>query len=122
MRTKVNYSNLADVISDEIKNYSQEVTEELKETILEVGAETVQRLKLTSPKRTGKYAKGWKMTKAYENQSDIRIVLHNSQYQLTHLLEFGHVKANGGRTRDFPHIGPAEEAAIQNLTDRMKKL
>ena len=122
MKTRISSSKLADVISEELREYSQGVTDELKEVIQEVGRDTVQRLKLTSPKRTGKYARGWKMTKAYESQYDIRIVLHNSQYQLTHLLEYGHVKANGGRTRDFPHIGPAEEAAIQTLTERAKKL
>jgi len=122
MKIKVSSDELADVISKEITEYSQEVTEALKENITEVANETQSRLKLTSPKRTGKYAKGWKIKKVYENKFDIRFVLFNTRYQLTHLLEFGHAKQNGGRTRDFPHIGPAEEAATQSLTDRMKKL
>lgn len=122
MKVKVSSNELADVISKEIANYSQEATEALKENIEEVANETVTRLKLTSPKRTGKYAKGWKLKKVYENKFDIRFILHNTRYQLTHLLEFGHAKRNGGRTRDFPHIGPAEEAATKSLEDRMKKL
>jgi hypothetical protein len=31
------------------------------------------------------------------------------------LLEFGHALRNGGRTRAFPHIEPAEQAGIEQL-------
>ena len=32
------------------------------------------------------------------------------------VLEFGHAKRCGGRTRAFPHIAPAEQAGIEQLT------
>jgi hypothetical protein len=31
-------------------------------------------------------------------------------------LEFGHAKCGGGRTRAFPHIAPAEQTGIEQLT------
>ena len=56
------------------------------------------------------------MKKIRETSDSIQIVVHSKRYQLTHLLEFGHAKRGGGRTRAFPHIAPAEQAGIEQLT------
>lgn len=68
----------------------------------------VKRLKMTSPKRKGKYARGWKVKK----EGNVYIV-YNEHPGYTHLLENGHdVIRNGakvGRARAIPHIKPAEE-------------
>ena len=70
----------------------------------------------TAPKKTGKYSKSWAVKKTRETSDSIQIVVHSKRYQLTHLLEFGHAKRGGGRTRAFPHIAPAEQAGIEQLT------
>ena len=54
--------------------------------------------------------------KGMEEYASIQVVVHSKRYQLTHLLEFGHAKRGGGRTRAFPHIAPAEQAGIEQLT------
>ena len=75
-----------------------------------------QQIESTAPKKTGKYSKSWAVKKTRETSDSIQIVVHSKRYQLTHLLEFGHAKRGGGRTRAFPHIAPAEQAGIEQLT------
>lgn len=120
---KIKGSDLADAVMRELKNYSREATETMKETILEVSKETVKDLKQTSPRKTGYYAKNWKYDTTYETSKEIRTVIHEGgkAYRLTHLLEKGHAHRYGGRTRAFKHIQPAEQRAIDQVVKRMER-
>jgi hypothetical protein len=110
--------NLANEISRALKTYTAEVTEGMENAKEEVAKETVKVLKRTSPRLTGDYAKGWSRKKVGTAQ----VVYNRTDYQLTHLLEHGHAKVNGGRVPGIPHIGPAEKKAIDEYTKRVEQV
>ena len=84
----------------------------------EISRECVQRLKAVKWKtNTGKnYSATWTLKRDKHSGGHLGTwIVHNSKnYQLTHLLENGHVirnkKGTYGRTKPIKHIAPAEEA------------
>lgn len=103
-------------------NVTAEVQKSLYEACDKVGEECVQKLKNTSPKKTGDYRKGWTYTKTPSGG-----VVHNAtDYQLTHLLEKGHVvrnkKGTYGRAPAKVHIAPVEEWANDELVKETERL
>ncbi|HGA3942519.1 TPA: HK97 gp10 family phage protein, partial [Streptococcus agalactiae] len=47
--------------------------------------------------------------------------IHNRTPGLTHLLEDGHAKQNGGRVEGRKHIAPVEKKAIQSFEDKLRQ-
>ena len=106
-------------LSTEIEKILHEELEKSRDAIEKaaekVAQQTVDRLKQTSPKKTGKYARAWRKKATPLIRGKASYIVHNTRGQLTHLLEKGHALKSGGRTRAFPHIKPAEEEAIKNF-------
>ena len=99
---------------------NKDVERSAKTNIQRVAKESVQKLKNTSPRKTGSYARGWGTKK----QGEMDVVVHNrTDYQLTHLLENGHVirnkKGTYGRAPGIKHIAPVEEWAVDELPRRI---
>ena len=87
--------------------------------------QSVAALRVVSPKKTGAYASGWTMEAIRKGKGGAFSingyrVKNETNYQLTHLLEKGHAKVNGGRTRAIPHIKPVEERGIQTFMKMIK--
>ena len=112
-------NDLAKEISIALEDFKSEVIEDIHKVVEEVASETVEELKQNSPKRTGKYAKKWKAKTEYKGPNGERIVIYNGS--LTHLLEYGHETKNGGRTKSYSHIAPAEQHAIQKTIQRLRE-
>lgn len=90
--------------------------EVLRQRAQDAGKQAVKALKHESRKRTGKYAKGWKST-AQRGATGVEVTVHNTQYQLTHLLENDHDVKNqpGGRS-----LGTAKgDKVISRIADRI---
>jgi hypothetical protein len=113
----ISIDQLAAEIAKGLAEYSQDVVEKVNISSEAVGKAAVKQLKQTSPKRYGNYAKSWTMkTEPEVGQPHKRIVHAKApHYRLTHLLEYGHAKAGGGRVEGRPHIRPAEEMVIQEF-------
>lgn len=124
MSRKIRADGLAAAVAEELKKYSQKIADGVKDDVKTVAKECRDEIKTNSAEQfggTGEYAKGWSNKVEFESRSDIRIAVHNKKnYQLTHLLEKGHAKVNGGRVEGRPHIAPAEERAAEKLEKRVK--
>ena len=114
MNIKIN--DFMETIKGELEEYAGEIAQGVKDSVKKVAKETVWEVKHGSPVRYGNYQKGWGQTTISETPGRIIISVHNRKhYRLTHLLEDGHAKVNGGRTRAFPHITPAARFAQREL-------
>lgn len=109
-----------------LDRYSQEVQTATNEAIDETAKESAQKLRNTSPERTGDYAKSWGVTKeGGKNGIRTAIVWNKRQYRLTHLLENGHVIKNGkgeyGRAPAHKHIAPVEEWGQSEVVEQIER-
>lgn len=107
---------MADILND----IEKDVKMSTRRNIDAVSKEAVQRLKNTSPRKTGSYAGGW----GKKREGDMDVVVYNrTDAPLTHLLENGHVirnkKGTYGRTHPIRHIKPVEEWASDELPRRI---
>lgn len=68
------------------------------------------------------YCKALGVTVGYHRPFDgrIRVAIHNKKKPgLVHLLEHGHAKINGGRTKALPHVAPEEEKLADMITQEV---
>lgn len=113
-----------------LEDYSEEVIQVAEKLTVEIAKESVKKLKADSPKQdknTGhQYSKGW----TYElDKGRLRVgaTIYGKKgtYNLAHLLEYGHVLRNGGRTTGSAgakvHIAPVEQWAIEQFQQRLER-
>ena len=113
---------MAHVIMEGLQEYADLATEDMKVAVKKAGNKAKSDVQAGAPVMTGKYKKSWAVKTTKENANAMEVTVHSrNRYQLAHLLEFGHAKRGGGRTRAFPHIAPAEAAAAELLEQEVEK-
>lgn len=120
-------NELKDIFDNYLKDIEEDVVEETNSTIKEAKAE----LKSISPRSKGKretpYYRGWATKQAKKGQHKYsKAIWNKTNYQLTHLLEFGHAKKDGtGWVKAQPHIRPTEEKYkvkfTENLAEKIRR-
>lgn len=121
---RLDLMNSIEIQLDQIlEEYSDKIEAAIEKTTKEIAAETVKELKSNSPVSPsgGTYAKGWSKKKSGRG-----IVVYNKSYQLTHLLEHGHVSANqygtySKRVPAIPHIAPVEKKMNEKYLQELRK-
>lgn len=90
--------------------------------IKETADEVVSLLKKAGEFNGTKYRKSWKAD-IIQRRLYTSAIIHNvKHYRLTHLLEFGHAKINGGRVQAFPHIAPINEKTGEMFEEKFEDL
>ena len=110
MSNSIQAADLRAAVNEILGDYAEDVTEATDKAVEDTAKQAVRKLKSAKPGFTDrKYSKGWtkKVTK-HRLYSEAK-VYNRTEGHLTHLLEFGHVKSNGGRTTAYPHIAPVND-------------
>lgn len=113
---RVKIDQMAHVIMEGLQEYADLATDDMKAAVKKAGNEAKKDVQDGAPVKSGRYKKSWTVKTTKENSNSLEVTVHSkNRYQIAHLLEFGHAKRVGGRTRAFPHIAPAEQKAAELL-------
>jgi len=122
MSKTVSVDQLAAAIEEELNNYKELASDEMKKAVKKAGKTTKEDINDSAPVKSGRYAKSWRTKVTSESYDSIELTVYSpSRYMLAHLLENGHAKRGGGRVRAIPHIKPAEEHATEQLVSDIEK-
>lgn len=116
---KVSIDEMGNAITKEFEEYVVLTTEEVKSICKEVADDCKKKIEDEAPVDTGRYKRSWNVTETEKKRMGVTYTVHSkTQYRLTHLLEFGHAKRGGGRTKAQPHISKGEDLAIKELKEK----
>lgn len=122
--------DLVDGINNILYEFKEELEEDVDKAALATAKLAVKELKVKSPKskraKGGAYGKSWSYRKETMPFGYTSYTVYNKKhYQLTHLLENGHMIKNQygsyGRTRPIPHIKPVELIVQDKFLEEIKK-
>lgn len=126
MPQRVKADELTSAIEKALTTYAGAVLADVRESVKAVGKETVDEIRSRAQAYGWQnYAKTWTVKTETLGHGAVgeKAIVHakTGGYQIAHLLERSHPLRNGGRSRAFPHIGPAEDMAERRLFDLIRQ-
>lgn len=119
--------NLSEEIERMLQDFNMQAIEAANNSIEETAEEAAEMLRKGGPyrERAGKYTRDWTAGQREKRKSIVEIngytVYNKKNYQLTHLLEYGHQSRNGGRVKAFSHIAPVNEQVGQMVANKLER-
>lgn len=101
---------LTDLIEKEVLNKEETFDEILHKRCMQLR----ENLRLASPKKTGEYARGWRVKTVQRNHEKVRVLYNANKPELTFILEYGTSKQ-----RARPHIRPALNQTIDDIMEEL---
>ena len=114
---------LAESISSTLGKWSTEVEAQIKNAVDDSMKELVDSTKRDAPVLTGSYKRNIssKVTINKNHEYQKTWYVKAPDYRLTHLLEKGYEKKNGGRVQPREHIGKNAERVKQQFEMKVKE-
>ena len=110
-------------INSILAEYKDVINADVATATKQVAREAVRNVQAKAPTRTGAYKSSIRSRVEEKGGNYAKSVVYaeDPHYRLTHLLEHGHAKVNGGRTRAFPHWAEAEQTAINDFEKKLRE-
>ena len=128
MSQKVTVDGMSEALENAFQKFGKVTTDDVGEAAKYAAKEALKTLRETKPYKshTGDYKASFGSEVAYKDTYayGMRIGARGPYYRLTHLLEKGHRLRGGSgkKTRSYPHIAPAQEAADKAFEEKIKEL
>lgn len=110
-------------INEDVRNVAKTITNEAKAELISISPKSANDviLKGGTVHTAGSYARGWTISTQTSKNVHTKKIWNRTDYQLTHLLEFGHATRNGGRAKAIPHVRPTEQKYLQKFEKELEK-
>lgn len=129
--TIIRADQLSEAIQKELDAMNEKVIQNCNKAAEAAATQGVKELKAKSPVRSDGYSRKWppgSYAKSWTKRNDTNALgvagytIYNAKhYQLTHLLEFGHIIAStGGRAKAIPHIAPVNESVAEQFVKEVE--
>ena len=122
-------NDISKMINDELQGYIDSVKDSVENIVEKISKEALETVKSRSPasnkQRKKKYKNGWIIKKEFKKSGNRYVIKNNDEPHLTHLLEYGHVKANKYGSHGFvsgrPHVEPTAKEFSKKFYEEVKK-